>query len=537
MKSCIAIASINRSSTCCRVCHRSLTARFITEYIGQTRGWFYTLHVLATAIFDRPAFRTAVSHGIVLGSDGRKMSKSLRNYPDVAEVFDRDGSDAMRWFLMSSPILRGGNLVVTEEGIRENVRQVLLPLWSTWYFFTLYAGAANGGRGLTARRVTADDAGGLATMDRYLLARTRDLVATVTGQLDAYDVPGACESVREHLDVLTNWYVRTSRQRFWDEDPAAFHTLWTALEVLTRVMAPLAPLLTEEIWRGLTGGRSVHLTDWPTPAELPATEGAGPPDAQLSDAGLSDAQLVAAMDRVREICSMGLGLRKAHGLRVRQPLRELRVAVARPELLVQFVPLIAGELNVRSVVLLDVAQASAEEYGVSSQLSVNARAAGPRLGRGVQDVIRAARSGDWDQRADGAVVVRTAAGDVPLLEAEYELRTVGASRDDDEIAAAILPAAGFVVLDLALDDALRAEGYARDVVRAAQDARKAAGLHVTDRIRLTLGVPSAWRAAVLEHGPLITKETLAMDLVVNDTPADELTVAVERFVAGTGAGA
>nr|WP_227424868.1 isoleucine--tRNA ligase [Pengzhenrongella sicca] len=500
---------------------------FITEYIGQTRGWFYLLHVLSTAIFDKPAFRTAVSHGIVLGSDGRKMSKSLRNYPDVSEVFDRDGSDAMRWFLMASPILRGGNLVVTEEGIRENVRQVMLPLWSTWYFFTLYAGAANGGAGLTARTVTADDVAGLATMDRYLLARTRDLVRVVTAQLDAYDVPGACESVREHLDVLTNWYVRTSRQRFWDEDPAAFNTLYTALEVLTRVMAPLAPLLTEEIWRGLTGGRSVHLTDWPSVDELPGTD----------TADLSDAELVEAMDRGRAICSTGLGLRKAHSLRVRQPLRTLRVAVDRPAALAQFTALIAGELNVREVVLLDVAAASASEYGVSSQLSVNARAAGPRLGRGVQDAIRAAKSGAWEQLPDGSVVVTTAAGPVPLLASEYELRTVVDKRDGDEIAAAILPGAGFVVLDLGLDDALRAEGYARDVVRAVQDARKAAGLHVADRIRLTLGVPAPWRAAVDEHAALITKETLAMDLVVTDTPAAELTVAVEPFAAAAGASA
>jgi isoleucyl-tRNA synthetase len=520
---------------------------FITEYIGQTRGWFYLLHVLATALFDRPAFRTAVSHGIVLGSDGRKMSKSLQNYPDVAEVFDRDGSDAMRWFLMASPILRGGNLVVTEEGIRENVRQVLLPLWSTWYFFTLYAGAANGGAGLTARRVTADDVAGLATMDRYLLARTRDLVATATAQLDAYDVPGACESVREHLDVVTNWYVRTSRQRFWDEDPAAFNTLWTALEVLTRVMAPLAPLLTEEIWRGLTGGRSVHLTDWPTPADLPRTEEgtirsrsrsrSGVWDPALSDAGLSDAELVAAMDRVRAVCSTALGLRKAHGLRVRQPLRELRVALADPEPMRQFIPLIADELNVRSVVLLDVAAVSAGEYGVSAQLSVNARAAGPRLGRGVQDVIRAAKAGRWEQRTGGAVVVQTADGEVPLLAAEYEIRTVVASREGDQIGAAILPGAGFVVLDLGLDDALRAEGYARDVVRAVQDARKAAGLHVTDRIRLLLGVPAPWRGAVDAHRDLLARETLAPELVVDDAAGDELTVAVERIGAGAGVGA
>src|SRR5690606_28562565 len=212
---------------------------FIVEYIGQTRGWFYTLHVLATAIFDRPAFRTVMCHGIVLGDDGRKASKSLRNFPDPQEMWDVYGSDAVRWSLMSSPILRGGNLVVAEEGIRDAVRQVLLPLWSTWYFFTLYAGAAGDGAGYRAQAVTAERVAGLRPMDRYLLARARDLVVEVTARMEAYDVPGACEAVREHLDVLTNWYVRTQRDRFWDEDHDAFDTLWTALEVLTRVMAPL----------------------------------------------------------------------------------------------------------------------------------------------------------------------------------------------------------------------------------------------------------------------------------------------------------
>ena len=148
-------------------------ADFIVEYIGQTRGWFYTLHILATALFDRPAFENCISHGIVLGSDGNKMSKSLRNYPDVREVFDRDGADAMRWFLMSSPILRGGNLVVTEQGIRDSVRQVLIPLWNSWYFFQLYANAAGG---TTPRRRTDST----DPLDRYLLAKCRQYVEQMT---------------------------------------------------------------------------------------------------------------------------------------------------------------------------------------------------------------------------------------------------------------------------------------------------------------------------------------------------------------------
>ena len=258
---------------------------FIVEYIGQTRGWFYTMHIMATALFDRPAFQSCVSHGIVLGSDGAKMSKSLRNYPDVSEVFDRDGADAMRWFLMSSPILRGGNLVVTEQGIRDGVRQVLLPLWSSWYFFSLYANAARGGEGYDAPLVhrLAGRPGPLPAGDAAPAGR-----AGRRRQLDAYDVASACDSVRTFLDVLSNWYIRRSRDRFWDGESGAsteaFDTLYTTLEVVTRVCAPLLPFTTEEIWRGLTGGRSVHLTDWPVASDLPqddalvAGDGPGPRD-------------------------------------------------------------------------------------------------------------------------------------------------------------------------------------------------------------------------------------------------------------------
>ncbi len=495
---------------------------FITEYIGQTRGWFYLLHVLATALFDRPAFRTSVSHGIVLGSDGRKMSKSLRNYPAVTEVFDRDGSDAMRWFLMASPILRGGNLVVTEEGIRAEVRQVLLPLWSTWYFFTLYAGAADGGAGYTARPMTPERVDDLAPMDRYLLARTGDLVRTVTEQLDTYDVPGACDTVRAHLDVLTNWYVRTQRDRFWAEDHDAFDTLWTALEALTRVMAPLAPLVTEEIWRGLTGARSVHLTDWPA-------IGTGDPDAVLA----GDHDLVAAMDRVREIVSGALGLRKANGLRVRQPLRALAVATDDPAAVEPYRALIAAELNVKSVELVALADGAAARFGVTSRLAVNARAVGPRLGKRVQDVIRAAKAGEWSQAPQGGVVVRTADGEVTLHEGEFELTTVidGAGTEAvHDVAVAVLADSGFVVLDLVLDEALRAEGLARDAVRVVQDARKAADLHVSDRIRLRLVVPGDWVAAMDEHRGLIARETLADVVTVIGSHVDAPAAQVERVL-------
>ncbi|GHH74569.1 isoleucine--tRNA ligase [Promicromonospora soli] len=497
---------------------------FIVEYIGQTRGWFYTLHVLATSLFDRPSFQTALSHGIVLGSDGRKMSKSLKNYPDVNEVFDRDGSDAMRWFLMASPILRGGNLVVTEEGIRDAVRQVLLPLWSTYYFFTLYANAAGDGAGYATQPLTPERVAGLPVMDRYLLARTRGLVADVTEQLDTYDIAGACDSVRQYLDALTNWYVRTQRDRFWAEDTDAFDTLSTALEVLCRVMAPLAPLVTEEVWRGLTGGRSVHLADFPVVEAASVAEAAG----YVGDVLVADDALVAAVESARAVVSQTLALRKANKLRVRQPLRSLVVAVADPAGVAPFTGLLETELNVKEVRLVTFSPEAAADHGITERLAVNARAAGPRLGRGVQAVIKAAKSGAWSKTGTGAVVVATADGDVELLDTEYDLTTVvgGDSAESADVAAAVLTGGGFVVLDLGLDDALRAEGYARDVVRDVQDARKAAGLQVADRIDLDLTVPAEWVAAVEEHRELVSRETLATSVTV--TAGDERAVSVTK---------
>ncbi len=491
---------------------------FIVEYVGQTRGWFYTMHVLATALFDRPAFKSALVHGIVLGEDGRKMSKSLRNYPDVGEVFSRDGADAMRWFLMSSPVLRGGNLITTEAGIRDGVRQVLLPLWSAWSFLSLYAGSmrvggedggdGGDGRGYAGRWRTDS----VHTLDRYVLGQTRVLVEDVTAAMDALDLAGACESVRVYLDGLTNWYVRRSRERFWGNDDdarAAVDTLHTVLEVVCRLAAPLAPLTTEEVWRGLTGGRSVHLAPWPDPSDLPG------------DA--STRELVASMAVVRAVCSSALALRKAGGLRVRQPLSSLTVAVPGAERLRALVPLVADQVNVRDVALLDLdaADDAAGRYGVTQRLSVNARAAGPRLGRGVQDVIKAARAGDWSLDDAGVLT----AGGVALEESEYELVTEASGAEDGQVVAT-LPGGGFVVLATGVTPELAAAGWAADVVRAVQDARKASGLDVGDRITLTLTVPHADQPWALEHRDRIAEQTLAEAVVLAAGDVETVTVAV-----------
>lgn len=445
---------------------------FIVEYSGQTRGWFYTLHVLATALFDRPAFRNCVAHGIVLGDDGQKMSKSRNNYPDVNEVFARDGADAMRWFLMASPILRGGDLIVTDRGIRDAVRQAVLPLWNSWYFLALYANAENveGRFRATSQHV----------LDRYILAKTHELVTDVQAQMDEYDLAGACFSVREFLEVLTNWYVRRSRERFWAGDTEAIDTLHTVLEVTCRVVAPLLPLTAESVWRGLTGGRSVHLADWPRGEELP-----------------NDPALVTAMDRVRQVCSAALGLRKSNKLRVRLPLAKLLVATEDAETIGGFADIIRDEVNVKDIELrTDVAA-----YG-SFEVAVNARAAGPRLGKDVQKVIAAVKAGEWHTGPAGEVV---AAG-IALAEGEYERRFVAREHD----AAAELPAgSGLVLLDTEVTSELAEEGLARDLVRVIQQARRDAGLDVSDRIWLSIDAQADIAAAARAYEEFIAGETLA----------------------------
>ncbi len=478
-------------------------ADFIVEYIGQTRGWFYVMHVLSTALFDRPAFTGVSCHGIVLGSDGYKMSKSLRNYPDVSEVLDRDGSDAMRWFLMSSSVLRGGNLAVTEEGIRSGVREFLLPLWNSWYFFATYANAS-GAEGYQAEwRTDSTD-----VLDRYILARLGDLVREVRVDLEGLDSTTASARLRDFAEVLTNWYIRRSRDRFWTgvtEDPKsreAFDTLYTVLETLTRVAAPLVPLVSERVWQGLTGGRSVHLTDWPDDTQFPAAD-------EIRD----------AMDAVRELSSVGNALRKKEKLRVRLPLARFTVVSPLAASLGQFEDILREELNVKSVELVTLADDTAAEYGIAHRLSVNARAAGPRLGKDVQKAIQAARSGDWSE-VSGVVT----AGGIVLEPSEYELVLETTGRPEGE-ALAIVPTGGFVLLDTRTTPELEAEGLARDVIRAVQETRKNADFDVSDRIQLVLRFQDdVDTQAVVSAFDLagIAAETLAEEYYVIDAQGDSI---------------
>ena len=451
-------------------------ADFIVEYSGQSRGWFYTLHVLATALFDRPAFKKVVAHGIVLGDDGLKMSKSKGNYPNVNEVFDRDGSDAMRWFLMSSPILRGGNLIVTEQGIREGVRQALLPMWNAYSFLKLYSA--------TPARIATDSTD---ILDRYILAKLHNLVAGVTDALADTDIRWFC-------DVLTNWYVRRSRQRFWEGDeahPEAFNTLYTVLEALTRVTAPLLPMLSEVIWRGLTGERSVHLADFPVADDFPA-----------------DNDLVTAMDSMRGVCSATNSIRKAHKLRNRLPLPKLTVAMADSQQLATFADIIRSEVNVKELSLTD----DVDSIG-TFEVVVNAKIAGPRLGKDVQKAIKAVKAGNYERTDHGTVI----ADGVELQPDEFTERLVAA---DPTATAQIDGVDGLVLLDTHVTEELEAEGWAADVIRGLQDARKLMDLEVSDRITVTLGVPAEKEQWALRHADTIAGEVLAtsLDIIVGDIP-------------------
>jgi len=402
------------------------------------------------------------------------MSKSLRNYPDPMGVFDRHGADAMRWYLMSSPILRGGDFAVTEDGIRDTVRQVLLPLWNSWYFLSLYANAA----GVEGRVDVSSD----HVMDRYVLAKLRALVERSEAAYDRYDLFAACAEIRGFLDVLTNWYIRRSRDRFWEGDRAAIDTLHSTLHVLARVAAPLLPLVTEHVYRGLTGERSVHLADWPDASAL-----------------ASDDDLVAAMDAVRGVCSATLSLRKAHGRRVRLPLARLTVAMTGSASLRPYVDIVADEVNVREVHLRDDVASVA-----TLQLQVRPGALGPRLGSQTQRVIAAAKRGEWSRGADGV-----AAGGVALHEGEYEMRLVPTAADPDVASAALEGIDGVVALDVRVTPELEAEGAARDLVRVVQQRRRELGLHVSDRISLSLGLPADVAAAIAPHAAMIAAETLA----------------------------
>jgi isoleucyl-tRNA synthetase len=451
---------------------------FIVEYVAQTRGWFYTLMVLSTALFDKAPFKSCICHGVVLDENKQKLSKRLKNYPDPVDVFNTHGADALRWYMVSSPLLAGGDLAMPRDGraIAETVRQVMLPLWNAFYFFTLYANTD--GYKATFRTDAAGE------LDRYVLAKTGDFVRAVESALDDLDIPRATAAYLPFIDTLNNWYIRRSRDRFWGAEMTqdkrdAYDTLYTVLVTATRALAPFLPFLTEHMHAVLCDDASVHLADWPDADALPA-----------------DAELVRRMDLAREVCSAALAIRTDKGLRVRQPLRSLTVAYADCATLEPMRDLIADEVNVKEVALVD----DPGRFG-KTVVAVDPKV-GKRLGKALGAVRKAGLEGAWTPGEAGRVVVEGA-----IIEpGEFQFRFEAKGGVD---AMPFASGTGVVVLDTALDAALEREGVARDLIRLVQTARKDAGLDVADRIVLELRDGAGARADVSDFEQMVAGETLA----------------------------
>jgi len=470
-------------------------ADFIVEYIAQTRGWFYTLMVLSTSLFDKPAFLNSICHGVVLDENNRKLSKRLRNYPPLDDVFDNLGSDTLRWFLMNNSILKGNNLQIDKEGkvIGAAQKQALAPLWNSYYFLVLYANI-DGYRPEIRSDSTHE-------MDVYILSKLSETLSSVTESMDGYDIPGACSTLEDFLEILTNWYIRRNRRRFWksesDSDKKdAYDTLYTVLLTVCRMAAPLLPFTTESIYRNLTGERSVHLADWPDTSEL-----------------AMDEDVLKRMDVVRRICSLGHAIRNQARIRVRQPLPEVLLAGGDAHLAEGYTDIIMDELNVKKVGFTD----DVGEMG-RREIMVDARKLGPRLGKKMKDVLAAVRSGDVELSGDGSLV---AAGE-KIAPDEFEIRIIA-----EEGHACMSDRGLFACLDLTIDRELELEGLARDVIRVVQNARREADLIPDERIRLGLKTSGDLREAIEKHEEFIKAEVLATELDFSGVSGEFYTEKVE----------
>jgi isoleucyl-tRNA synthetase len=460
-------------------------ADFICEALDQTRGWFYSLLAVAVLLFDRSSYRNVVCLGLILDEHGRKMSKSLGNAIEPWDVLDRFGADALRWYFFTSKQPWDGYRFSLGT-IEESVRQFLLPLWNTYSFYVLYANA-NG----VETDVALGGFAGLGDLDRWVLSRLSATVETVRERLDDYDVTTAGRAIAEYVEEVSNWYVRRSRRRFWDGDATAFEVLRASLVTVAGLLAPLCPFVADEIYDNLGGGEaSVHLSDFPQP-------------------GTRDVELEQAMAIARETVRLGLAARAQAKLKVRQPLRAaILVATGRERQAIErLADLVRDELNVRELRFVS----EAEELG-QVEVKPNYRALGPRFGKQMPIVAAAIAGLDADRAAsalrNGGRVAIGVAG------ADHEL-----GRDD--LLVTMKPLEGYqveregshaVALELAVDEELRVEGWAREIVHAIQAARRDAGLDVSDRIVLTLGGDDALLDAARSHETYVAGETLAVQV-------------------------
>jgi len=480
-------------------------ADFITEYVGQTRGWFNTLIMLSTALFDKPPFMNCICHGVVLDAEtGLKYSKRLKNYKDPLETINQFGADALRWLMLASPVMRGQDLMVDPEGkfIRDVVRLAIKPIWNAYNFFTLYANAD----GVKASSCEPSGGTGSNIMDSYILAKCDEAVTQIKKSLDAYDTPGACDAVLQFFDALNNWYIRRNKERFWKSEhdadkQAAYDTLYTVLVTMCKAAAPLLPLTTEEIYKSLTGEESVHLANFPSlRGAAEAIQPGSPRDQEVA----RDDEIIRQMDWVRDVCNAALAIRSKLNIRVRQPLKNLMVAVKELPILANLTDIIRDEVNVKDIFLA----LEFEKYA-TLKLSINSAVLGKRLPEKMKQILPASKKGEWKQE-NGIVEI---AGE-KLLPAEYVLQLEPKPEYKDR-AQALSTNDALVILDTTITTELEAEGIARDVVRMIQQARKDAQLNVSDKIKLYLGADTKIRSAIVAHSSYIMEQTLASELLTN----------------------
>lgn len=454
-------------------------ADFIAEGLDQTRGWFYTLMVLGTALFDCPPFRHCIVNGIILAEDGKKMSKRLKNYPEPMELVEKYGADAVRFALMNSPAVRGEDLRFSEKLVAETVRNVLLPLWNAYRLFVTYANAAEIRPSMD---YSLKNSISRHPLDRWIIGKTQELVNRMTHELEQYDLSATCAELSASIDDLTNWYVRLSRRRFAGKGEGqsdACDTLYRVLLNIAHVLAPFCPFMTEAIYQNLVDEDhgSIHCSDWPTAQDIDA----------------NDQKILERMDATRTAVTLGLKLRADSKIKVRTPIASVTVALPPGTDAELFSALIQEELNAKRVNIV-------RECGdlATTVAMVDARAVGPRLGAKVQELIRAGKAGDFQLQPDGTVVILG-----ETLQPD-EVRIVYHGKEGQPVAADH----GIVVaIDAVVTPSLAVEGQARELIHAIQTLRKEAGLSFTDTITLALaGADDLLRA----HEALILEETRAV---------------------------
>ena len=473
-------------------------ADFISEGLDQTRGWFYTLTVLAAALFDKPAFTHCIVNGLVLAEDGKKMSKSARNFPDPMEVMNEFGADALRLFLMHSACVKAEDLRYSDTGVKEVLKNVIIPLWNSYSFFVTYANIDK------VRPEQAPENPG-NPIDRWILSETQGLVQQVSEQLDLYDLQKGINPIVEFIDLLNNWYIRRSRRRFWrpesknDVDKRqAYETLYSVLITLVQVAAPFIPFITEEIYGNLKAKglpESVHLTDFP-----------------VYDPGRRDVELEQKMKLTRQAVSMGRALRTLHNLKIRQPLKALHLVTKDQQekrILIEMEDLVKDELNVRSVVFREN-----EEELVVYTAKPNYRVLGKQLGKDMK--AAAARIEGLSMREiqsllEGATLsMEIGRGDTALRVFDLTEEGVIIARTEKENLKVLNEGSLTVALDPELSDELIQEGMARDLVRGIQNLRKEMDLEVTDRIELFLFGSQRVKEAVEANEGSLKYDTLAV---------------------------